>query len=257
MATFSGCIRSSEMNGDTWVQVVGPDGTKKSDAPHKVIYLLHGTTGNSSNWVQLTRLPLYACEHNVVFVIPEVGNTWCRNIPDRGNFFNYVVDELPEIAGGLFHISDKREDVAIMGNSSGAYSALKCALLRPEQYGLCAGFSTASVYLGEYLAYLRQQRPEEMENPHLRTVYGANLECTDDDELIKLARKASQHEVKPKVYMSIGEQDFLYEPNQRFSQEMKTLPLDFTYETFAGSHDWRFWDMALERVLEKYYPAEE
>jgi S-formylglutathione hydrolase FrmB len=240
---------------DTWVQVVGPDNTDKNDKPHKVIYMLHGTTGNSSNWVQLTRLPLYAVEHNVVFVLPEVENTWCRNIPDRGNFFNYIVDELPELVGGLFNISDQREDVAIMGNSSGAFGALKCALLRPEQYGLCCGFSTASVHLGEYLDYLRKQKPEEMENPHLRSVYGPNLESNDDDELLKLAQKASKQATQPRIYMTIGRQDFLFEPNEVFSREMQALPLDFTYEVFEGSHDWRFWDLSLEAALNKYYPV--
>jgi putative tributyrin esterase len=256
MASFSGCIRSSEMAMDTWVQVITPDGTTKRDKPHKVIYLLHGTTGNSMNWVQLTLMPLYASEYHVVFVVPEVGNTWCRNIPDRGNFFSYIVDELPDIMGGLFNISDKREDVAVMGNSSGAYAAMKCALLRPEQYWLCGAFSTASVHVREYLDYLRQQKPEEMENPLLRSVYGPNLECTEDDELLKLARKASEKAIKPKIYMTIGHQDFLYEPNEVFSKELKTLPLDFTYETWEGSHEWRFWDKSLKSALEKYYTDE-
>jgi S-formylglutathione hydrolase FrmB len=244
------------MRMDTWVQVLTPDRMRKGDKPYKVIYVLHGTTGNSLNWVQLTLMPLYAGEHNVVFVMPEIGNTWCRNIPDRGNFFNYIVDELPEMMGGILNISDKREDVAIMGNSSGAYGAMKCALLRPEQYWLCGAFSTASVYVREYLDYLRQQKPDEMENPHLRTVYGPNLECSEDDELIKLARKASQKTIKPKIYMTIGHQDFLYEPNEAFSKEMKTLPLHFTYETWEGGHDWRFWDKSLKSALDKYYPKE-
>lgn len=254
MAVYNGCIRSETMHMNTWVQVVTPDGTKKGDKPYKVIYMLHGTTGNSMDWVRYTMLPLYACEHNVVFIIPEVANTWCRNIPDRGNFFDYVVDELPDIMGGMFNISDKREDVAIMGNSAGAYSAMKCALLRPQQYGLCCAFSTACVHLDEYIDYLRSQRSEEMENPHLRSVYGPNLEYTDDDVLLKLAEKVSLQSIKPKIYMTIGKQDFLYDPNQVFSSEMERLSFDYTYETWDGGHDWYFWDQSIKKALEKYYP---
>ncbi len=253
--SFSGCIRSKELHMDTWVQVVTPDVMKKGK-PHRVIYMLHGTTGNSMNWVHFTSMPLYACEHDVVFVVPEVGNTWCRNIPDRGNFFNYIVDELPEIIGGMFNISDKREDAAIMGNSSGAYGAMKCALSRPEQYWLCGAFSTASVYVGEYLDYLRRQKPEEMENPHLRSVYGPGLQCTEDDELIKLARKAAGLRVKPEIYMTIGQEDLLYESNQVFSKEMKSFYPNFACDTWPGSHDWHFWDQSLKRALEKYYPRQ-
>jgi S-formylglutathione hydrolase FrmB len=242
------------MQMNTWVQVVTPDGIKKGDKPYKVIYMLHGTTGNSMDWLRFTLLPLYACEHNVVFVIPEVANTWCRNIPDRGNFFDYIVDELPDIMGGMFNISDKREEVAIMGNSAGAFSAMKCALLRPEQYGLCGAFSTASVHLDEYLDYLRSQKPEEMENPHLRSVYGANLEYNDEDILLKLANKVSMQTINPKIYMTIGKQDFLYEANQIFNTELEKLSLDYTYEAWEGTHDWYFWDKSLKKALLKYYP---
>lgn len=254
MATYSGCIRSEAMQMNTWIQVAAPDGTKRGDKPYKVIYLLHGTTGNSMDWIRYTLLPLYACEHNVVFIIPEIGNTWGKNIPDRGNFFDFIVDELPNIAGGMFNISDKREDVAIMGNSAGAYCAMRCALLRPKQYGLCCAFSTACVQLDEYLDYLRSQKPEEMENPNLRSVYGQNLEYTDDDVLLKLAAKINLQTIKPKIYMTIGKQDFLYEANEKFKKDMEKLTFDYTYESWDGIHDWYFWDKSLKRALEKYYP---
>jgi enterochelin esterase-like enzyme len=55
--------------------------------------------------------------------------------------------------------------------------------------------------------------------------------------------------------MTIGRQDFLFEPNEVFSKEMQALPLDYTYEVFEGSHDWRFWDLSLEAALNKYYPV--
>lgn len=257
MALFNGCIRSTAMQGNTWVQIAAPDETKKDDKPYKVIYLLHGTTGNSMDWVRYTMLPLYAVEHNVVFVIPEIANTWGRNIPDRGDFFNYIVDELPDLIGGMFNISSKRDDVAIMGNSAGAYTAMKCALLRPEQYWLCGAFSTACVFLDQYLDYLRSQKPEVMENPHFRTVYGPELECTQDDILLELAKKASRLDIKPEIYMTIGEQDFLYEPNQAFNKEMQKLSFTYTYETWAGTHDWYFWDKSLKKALEKYYPVKD
>lgn len=233
---------------------VTPDGTKKGDKPHKLIYILHGTTGNSMDWLRFTQLPLYAVDHNVVFVLPEVGNTWCRNIPDRGNFFDYITDELPDLIGGMFNVSDRREDVAIMGNSAGAFCAMKCALSRPGQYGLCCAFSTASVHLDQYLDYLKKQNPDEMENPHLRSVYGPNLEYNDDDVLLKLAEKAGIRNVKPKIYMTIGKQDFLYEPNQDFSREMEELGFDFAYETWDGGHDWNFWNESLKKAMERYYP---
>ncbi|MBB6698584.1 alpha/beta hydrolase [Clostridium algidicarnis] len=248
---LTGSVYSKSLDIDTWISVAFPD-RKGSDKPHKVIYMLHGSSGNSTNWVQNTLLPLYSQDYNVVFIMPEVGNTWYRNIKDRGNYFTYIVDELPKIIKNIFNISTKREDVAIMGNSMGAYGAMKCALSRPDQYWLCGSFSTACVTVREYLDELREQK-DKIENPNMRSVYGPNLICTDDDELFKLAKKASEQPINPQIYMTIGKNDFLYEPNQYFSEKMKTLPLDFSFETWEGSHDWNFWNQSLKSVLDKYY----
>jgi Predicted esterase len=248
---LTGSVYSKSLNLDTWISVAYPDRTEKTGTP-KVVYMLHGSSGNSTNWLQNTLLPVYAQEYNVVFIMPEVGNTWYRNIRDRGDYFTYIADELPEIVNRMFHVSSKREDVAIMGNSMGAYGALKCALARPEQYGLCGAFSTACVTLKEYLDELRKQK-DAIENPSMRSVFGPDLTCTEDDELFELAKKAGQNPVSPKIYMTIGKDDFLYEPNQQFSGMMQKLPLDFTYETWDGIHDWHFWDQSLKSILEKYY----
>lgn len=252
MATFTGSIRSEALQGNTWVQVLLPDGSTRADKPYPVVYLLHGTTGNSADWTRFTRLPLYALEHGVAVVIPEIGNTWAKNIPDRGRFFDYLVDELPDLMGGLFNFSRKREETAVMGASSGAYAALKCALSRPEQYGFCGAFSTASVFLREYLDDLRAQKPEEMENPHLRAVYGPNLTCSEEDVLPELAQKASQSPVRPGLYLTIGKQDFLYGPNQDFKKVLSALPLDFEMEEWEGGHDWYFWDESVKRALARF-----
>ncbi|MBE6822376.1 MAG: acetylesterase [Ruminococcaceae bacterium] len=248
---LTGSVYSKSIDVDTWLSVVYPDRSNKSGPP-KVAYMLHGSTGNSTNWVQNTLLPLYAQEYNVVFIMPEVGNTWYRNIKDRGSYFTYIADELPELVYKMFRVSMERENVAIMGNSMGAYGALKCALARPDQYWLCGAFSTACVGIREYLAELRQQK-DAIENPNMRSVFGPELACEDSDDLLKLAEKAAQNPLNPSIYMTIGANDFLYEANIQFSDSLKELPLDFTFESWSGGHDWHFWNQSLKSILDKYF----
>lgn len=254
MMVFNGTIYSKAIGGNTCVHVAAPDGIKKGDAPRRVIYLLHGLTGSSVDWTVRTRVALYADEHDVVFIMPEVGNTWYRNIPNRGRFFDYVAEELPEVMGGLFNISARREDVAAMGCSMGGYGAMKAALLYPENYFLVCSFSTACAQLGAHMDRIRRN-PDELENTHLKSVYGPQLAYEEDEELALLARRAAKNPVKPIIYMNIGRQDFLYASNIALHEEMKTLDLDYTFEVADGAHEWYFWDRSLKAVLEKYYPA--
>lgn len=37
----------------------------------KVIYLLHGMCGDNNNWIDYTMLPIYANNHNAVFIMPK------------------------------------------------------------------------------------------------------------------------------------------------------------------------------------------
>ncbi len=48
----------------------------------------------------------------------------------------------------------------------------------------------------------------------------------------------------------MGKDDFLYENFQEFRQYARALQLDAVIEDFDGyAHEWRFWDMAIQRAL--------
>ena len=105
------------------ITVVGPK--KLEDTrPMKVTYLLHGLTGNDANWVQYTQLPLWAREGNTLFILPDAGRSWYTDAEYGQRYFTYIARELPNTCRGLFNISGRREDTAVMGNSMGGYK--KC-----------------------------------------------------------------------------------------------------------------------------------
>ena len=70
-------------------------------------------------------------------------------------YFTYVTEELPAICKDIFRISAEREDTAIIGGSMGGYGALRCALSRPGQYGMCAAFSSGCLFLKEGIEELK------------------------------------------------------------------------------------------------------
>jgi S-formylglutathione hydrolase FrmB len=55
---------------------------------------------------------------------------------------------------------------------------------------------------------------------------------------------------KPALYQCCGTEDALYPRNLRFREHARSLGLDLTYEEGPGAHDWGFWDLWIQRVLD-------
>ena len=59
---------------------------------------------------------------------------------------------------------------------------------------------------------------------------------------------------KPKIYQCCGTEDFLYDANVRFRDHVRSLGLDLTYEESPGTHEWGYWDAAVQRFLRRRAP---
>lgn len=231
------------------VVVLGPK-VIAPDRPLKVVYMLHGLTGNEGNWSQYTQLPLWARDGHTLFILPDVGRSWYTDAEYGQCYFTYIAQELPMLCRNLFHISEKREDTAVMGNSMGGYGALKCAFSYPERYGFCCAFSPAAMYWEEYLAM--PNCAELLDE--FRGLFGTELQVSKEDRLPELMQSALKKGPVPKVRVACGNGDFLLQQNRRFAQEARKMLPDFRYEEWDGVHDWIFWNEALRRALVEWNP---
>jgi len=73
----------------------------------------------------------------------------------------------------------------------------------------------------------------------------------EDENLFTLASKATG---LPPIYQVCGESDFLLESNRDFHQHLTDLGIDHTYEEWAGAHEWRFWNTAVEKFM-RYFAS--
>ena len=142
-----------------------------------------------------------------------------------------------------------------MGASMGGYGALRCALLNPNQYGFCCAFSSACLYLQEYLSD-EELDVEEMKSIYGRqlvndfqSIYGKELSGRPKEDIIQLAEEAQAQTDELKVYMTCGIKDDFRSENLRFRDEMKKLPFDYTYEEWQGGHNWYFFNESLKKAL--------
>ena len=251
-----GSVFSQILQMDTGITIVVPDKYEEGKE-YKAAYLLHGLGGGSGNWGDHTMLTLYARDYDTIFIMPEAARSFYTDMKYGQKFFTYVAEELPMICKTVFHISAKRQDTAVIGASMGGYGALKCALSKPEQYGYCAAFSSACLYLKEYLdEYRPKEKWDEVRAAFgdqmvmdFLAIHGEELEWKPEHEILCLADRAEKEKEKPRIYMACGYKDYLREFNVRFAKEMKNRDFDFTFEEWEGQHDWYFFNQALEKAL--------
>ena len=62
-------------------------------------------------------------------------------------------------------------------------------------------------------------------------------------------KKHENNPLKPRIYLAIGLQDFLYENNKPLRSLLEKSNYDYTYCESAGYHNWDFWDEYIQYVL--------
>lgn len=241
---------------ETGISVLTPNAFSREE-PYQIMYLLHGMCGGNEDVINYTMLPLYAQQYHCVFVMPNAVRSIYTDMAYGQNYFTYVAEELPRICKSVFHISAKREDTFIMGNSMGGYGALKCALTYPQRYAACCANAPGPVLLRDFLAELNEHahKPETQAQwgrqfvADYRAAFGENFTWNPDVELLELAKRISAEQAAPRLLVTIGEGDYLLEANRAFAAEMQKLPLAFTYREIPGQHDFYFFDEAQKQAL--------
>ncbi len=204
---------------------------------YKCLYLLHGLSDDNTTWLRRTSIERYALDYGVCVVMPSGGKSFYTDMKYGMNYFSYITEELPNIISEFLKISPNREDTYIAGQSMGGYGALKAALRKPENYNAVAGLSS--------VADIKSLPIDKVLEP----VFGTETSIPDEDDLFYLAEKTNSSPLKPRIYMGVGTEDFLYKSNIKLKEHFEKLDYDFTYQESKGEHNWEFWDDYINHVL--------
>ena len=253
MALFELEIFSQSLGMQTEVYVVIPQkfttgeigvDSKKQREEYKCLYLLHGLSDDHSIWLRRTSIERYAANYGVCVVMPCGARSFYTDMKYGANYFTYITEELPNIISEFLRVSTKREDTYIAGLSMGGYGALKAALKRPDVFCAAAGLSS--------VADIKMEMFKEVLTP----VFGENVNIPDDEDLFCLAEKTENNPNKPRIFMGVGTEDFMYDDNVRLKEKFESLNYDFTYRESEGAHNWAFWDEYIQYVLEWMFGEE-
>ena len=250
---FIQCDFYSEVLGfSTSMNVILPGDSKVNKPQNKmnypVLYLLHGLSDDHTIWGRRSSIDRYVRDLNIAVVMPNAGRSFYTDMNAGYNYYTFITKELPSITERLFPISCKREDRFIAGLSMGGYGALKIALSHPDKFSAAASLSGA-VDILSIVNRFTEEDPERVTR-EFNNIFGDLDSFTNSShDLFSLASICATSNLNPKIYLSCGTEDFLYEDNIRFKNHIEGLPFDCTYEEDPGDHNWDYWDLKIQSVI--------
>ncbi len=236
MAIANVKFESRILGKETAFNVIIPE--KNYEGPYKCLYLLHGLGDDENNWINNTGIVKYAEEYGIMVVTPRAEASFYSNMKVGFDYYDHIAKEIPAVVRSMFNVSDKREDNFIAGLSMGGYGALKIGLRECGTYAAIGSLSPC----GD-IARL------EGFDTFLEPIFGEGLCVPPEDDVLYLAKKADEDPLKPRVYLGIGLEDFLYENDKPVRKLFEASSFDYTYRESHGFHNWAFWDEYIQYVL--------
>ena len=219
---------------------------------YPVLYLLHGYTGDNSDWLARTKLAEYLKDIPLIVVMPEADNSWYVNsvTEPSDRFEDYLVRDVPHYVQKLYSIDTARQ--AIAGLSMGGYGALMLALKHPSQYRFTGSLSGAITFPR---GMNDTSRPAERALfPSLRRAFGSKPNTARSASDIFLLYRQVPRDSLPYIYMAIGIQDgyrsFL-PAHRAFTDLLRTYGAAYEYHEVPGIHNWQFWDKEIQPLLKR------
>lgn len=219
-------------------------GTAKGADKYKCLYLLHGLSDDHTIWMRRTAIERYATEYGICVVMPCGGRSFYTDMKYSMKYYTFVARELPRIICEMFQVSDRREDNFLAGNSMGGYGALKIALKECDSFCAAAALSPVTD-----LKFLFDTGREEL----FHLIFGETDEIPEREQLSWLLEQKKDDPNRPRIFVGVGTEDFLYDDSISFREKIEKLPYDFTYRESSGGHNWAFWDEYIQYALKWMY----
>ncbi|WP_100407928.1 alpha/beta hydrolase [Bacillus solitudinis] len=220
------------------------------DEKLRVLWLLHGGSGDNTAWSRMTSIERYAYEYGVAVILPGVHQSCFTDMAHGGKYFTYMTEELPSILKHMFpRLSMIREDNFISGLSNGGYGCLKLGLGRPDLYAAIGAFSAGDKADVEFVNDGSKRAKDRI------SLFGEGDLYNTKHDLKYLGRKALEEGVElPKIYHSCGSEDpwlGLNEVVRNFFQSFEDNPFQYRYVEVKGyGHAWDFWDREIIHFLQ-------
>lgn len=243
----------SEATGDYRnVRIIKPV-TVSDTQRYPVLYLLHGYSGDHTNWTNRTKIVQYldSLELDIVVIMPDGDNSWYQNLLDGRRYSDYFKHELQ--AWAYDHHQADTSTQMVAGLSMGGYGALYLGMSEPQRYLLAGSFSGAVVYP----SLLPTAVTEVPTNTSALSLYEAFGDGSHPNRISgDLYRMAADTMLtqRPYLFLRHGIQDGFrtFLPGHRqLTQRLAETAWPYEYHEVPGGHNWPFWDESIRLYLIK------
>lgn len=252
-------FESQYLNNNTDVNIILPDKPREKTPAqfygggrkYPVLWLLHGTFGDYTDWIRKSNIELYACERDVIVVMPSALNS---NYLDWKGFgigyamWQCLTEELMPLIYNWLPASDKREDNFIAGLSMGGGGTIQYAVGHPDKFAAAAILSSAP---SDRRAAIAEGSVDERTQTVIDDMGGAEAFLASPANTWDKLPALIKAKALPRLYFAVGKADFLYDRYEKFKAYAAEIGLDATFEEYDGyKHEWRFWDLTIQKALD-------
>jgi S-formylglutathione hydrolase FrmB len=233
-------IPSAAMHKSFDATVVLPDQytSGKGAERYPVVYLLHGSGGDYTDWTANSHIGKLADRYHVILVMPDGGReSWYIDSPvdPRSRYETYVGTEVVAYIDQHFRTIAAKQARAITGLSMGGFGALHIALDRPDQFGAAGSISGAV-------------DPRGCENePGIEQVFGdpaRDAGFWSSEAIVENARSLGDAHIA--LTIDCGVNDSLVQSNRTLHERLVELGVPHDYAERPGGHTWKYWANAVQ-----------
>ncbi|HEY1112050.1 MAG TPA: alpha/beta hydrolase family protein [Chitinophagaceae bacterium] len=235
-------ITSQKMQKTFRCVVIKPEAYKKKNTACPAVYLLHGYSGNYSNWIiRVPQLKQFADTYGVLIVCPDGGySSWYLDSPvdSTMRYETYIGTEVPAYIDAHYRTIKRREGRAITGLSMGGHGGLFLGLRHAGRFGACGSMS------GGVDLYDTRSKFDLVKRVGDTLTHAGNWKQLSVMNVVEQYPKDSVA-----IIMDCGVDDFFYDNNRELHEKMVRLKIPHDYIERPGKHNWDYWAIAVEYQL--------
>lgn len=199
-----------------------------------VIYLLHGFSGNYSDWI--TKVPAIkdlADEYQLLIVCADgafAGWYFDSPVNKTSQYETYIANELVRYVDQHYAtLADKRYR-AITGLSMGGHGALFLAFKHPGVFG-AAGSMSGGVDIRQF--------PDKFGIEQVLGKYREYPQRWEQNSVVNLLYLLKPDSLA--ITFDCGYDDMMYASNQKLHEELLDRKIPHDYTVRPGGHNWDYW----------------